>query len=97
MSRSTPKVEIVTLTTTNTEYIWKSRGRLQQVIFQVRDATALRFAFETGKVAGSTDPYFTLKANGVMTFDGMDVGGTMWIYFAATGTGKIVEITSIAG
>jgi len=80
----------VALTATNTEYSFALPRGTKGFRIQCRDATDVRLAFETGKVAGSTSPYHTVKSGHVMQVDNLYSGRTL--YLAATGGSKVVEI-----
>ena len=94
---ATPTVYNLTLTTANTEYSQAMVPNCRRFEFQARTAVAIRFAFETGKVATPTEPYMTLKAG-----DAYDSGiinqelEPSTLYFASAGTGIVAEIISWA-
>lgn len=92
MSKSTPKIEIVTLTSANTEFSWRSRNKCTQITFQSRNSVPIRFAYVTGKVAGSTDPYFTLKSGCAKTLE--DIHSDFTIFFASPVANQTIEIES---
>lgn len=54
----------VTCTSANTEYSQALPPNVRSFAVQPRTAVDVRMAFVTGKVAGSTAPFFTLKAGG---------------------------------
>lgn len=84
----------VALTAANTEYSLELPEGTKHLTIQAQDATAVRIAFETGKVAGSTAPYYTLKANGVLQLTGAFLNKAT-LYAASAGTTKVLEV--IAG
>ena len=91
----TPSVTNLTLTTTNTEYSVVLKESTRFFTFQMRTAVDVRYAFVTGKVAGSTAPYMTLKSGGVYSSPeklALPLGG-LTVYFANTGGGVVVELT----
>lgn len=57
-----PTVVTLSMPTADTEYSYTLPDNTRKFEIQLRQAQACRFAFETGKVAGSTDPYRTLKS-----------------------------------
>jgi hypothetical protein len=86
----TPTVSIVTLTLANTEYNAAiAKGRLE---FRARTEVAVRFAFATGKVASSTDPYATLRAGEAFSND-VDA---CTLYLASASDGTVVEVINYA-
>lgn len=86
----TPTVSIVTLTLANTEYNAAiAKGRLE---FRARTEVAVRFAFATGKVASSTDPYATLRAGEAFSND-VDA---CTLYLASASAGTVVEVINYA-
>jgi hypothetical protein len=87
----TPAVSIVTLTLANTEYSASiSAGAFE---FRARTAVAVRFAFATGKVAGSTDPYATLNAGECFYAEGV---ADCTLYLASSSAGTVVEVINYA-
>lgn len=62
-----PTVLNLTLTSANTEYSIAIPGGCKHFSFQCRTAFDIRFAFVTGKVAGPTAPYATVKSGGAYT------------------------------
>lgn len=101
----TPDISVLTLTNANTEYSVDVPADARWISFQNRQNNDIRFAFATGKVAGSTDPYATLKSKTTFTFDrafsdvagwnGVAGNGTLRIYFAGTVAGDRVEVVFV--
>lgn len=86
-------VRTLTLTSADTEYSLEVSKAVTNISFQCRTNFAVRFATETGKVAGPTDPYGTLKAGS--SFSARDpnpsaTGQQTW-YFASSEAGVVVE------
>lgn len=84
----------VTLTSANTEYSIDLSGATF-FSFQCRTAVDTRYAFVAGKVAGSTDPYGTLKSGTVYgspmrVRESIDNGTTL--YLANASAGSVVEV-----
>lgn len=80
-----------TLTNADTEYTISIPGGCKHFSFQCRTAFAVRFAFVTGKVAGSTAPYATLKSGGAYTSpEKMSVAAST-LYLASSEAGVVVE------
>jgi len=80
-----------TMTTANAEYSQKFPTGTKRFEIRVRDGTAARYAFTTGKVAGSTSPYFTLGTGEVKWEDNLNLADVT-IYFACSSSGKIIEL-----
>lgn len=85
------QVENLTLTTADTEYSIVLPSSARQYRFRCRTADVLRYAYETGKVAGPTEPYLTLPANADYLSDQNDLTG-LTIYFASPSAGVVVEM-----
>lgn len=79
-----------TLTSANTEYYVELPPNKSKISFQCRTSADVRYAFETGKVATPTAPYFTLKSGGEKTLEEMNFGGR--VYFASGSAGVIIEL-----
>jgi hypothetical protein len=80
----------VTLTDADTEYSQALPTGCRAVAFRCRTAHAVRFAWETGKVATPTAPYQTLKAGGEYWKD--HINADLTLYLAGDEDGLIVEI-----
>ena len=86
-------VRTLVLTTANTEYSITLGAGLSQVTMQCRTAFAVRFATTSGKVAGSTEPYGTLKSGQALTLSDANPNATgqeTW-YFASAEAGVVME------
>ena len=94
--KSTVKTVVKAITDADSEYSFTFPQNTRGFRLQARDTTAIRYASEAGKVATPTDPYNTLKANGVLEVDGIKLPQTT-IYFAAAAGSKVVEITYWTG
>ena len=81
----------VTCTSANAEYSTELPDNTRAITVQCRTAHVLRIAFETGKVATPTAPYFSIKAN-----DRIQVSPVRMIrqklYVGAPDAGSIAEI-----
>lgn len=87
-----PTIFNVTLTSANTEYS-QALPDCTRYDFQCRTAYDVRYAFETGKVAGPTAPYLTLKAGGTFTSDFVpQAAGPQTVYLASAQAGVVVEM-----
>jgi hypothetical protein len=95
MSTKHPACSILTLTDENTEYCYTSPGRADKIIFKARTSVALRMSDQIGKVAGSTDPYFTIAAGASMSLENLEAN-QMKLYFSCGTAGTIIEIFTIA-
>jgi len=91
VATAVPTILNVSLSSADTEYSQVLTGEVVSLNFQMRDATDLRYAFEPGKVAGPTAPYFTVKAGNFYFKDKISLESPT-IYFASSGTNKVVEV-----
>lgn len=82
----------LTLTLASTEYSATIPAGCQHFSIQCRTAFDVRFAFVTGKVAGSTSPFNTIKAGGSYTSPEKLSMAETTIYFATAEAGVIVEL-----
>ena len=82
-----PAVFNKTLTNADEEYS-QALTSCKGVEFQARTEVAIRFSFETGKVATPTAPYMTLKAGQWYYFE----GSPATLYLASATAGTVVEI-----
>lgn len=92
MLSQTPTILNVTMTSSNTEYSVSIPEGTKKMQVSTADGTAFRLAFETGKVATPTAPYFTVPANLMLTCDDIyfDQGGTL--YVGCGSAGKIAQV-----
>jgi hypothetical protein len=88
-----PTIVNLTLAEADTEYSVPLAG-VRNFAMQCRTAAAVRFAFATGKVAGPTAPYATMKEGAPFSNPEPAVGvafnGTL--YLASSTAGVVVEI-----
>ncbi|MFA5385748.1 MAG: hypothetical protein WC364_14025 [Eubacteriales bacterium] len=87
---SEPHIYNVTLTSANTEYSLALPAYSCNVTIQCRTAYDVRVAEVTGKVAGSTAPYWTIKASGGYFDNNLKTNKTL--YFASAQAGVVVEV-----
>ena len=80
----------VTLTNANTEYSQVLPDNTKKIEFQARGSADVRWALVTGKVAGPTAHYSTLKADGDYAQDFLDLVNKT-LYFASSTAGTVVE------
>ena len=92
---STPTAYNVTLTTAASEYSQELPANTKGFEFQCRTAYDVRFAYVTGKVAGPTAPYLTLKAGSEYYKENVKLASTT-LYLASAQAGVVVEITAWA-
>lgn len=86
--RLDPKVVNLTLTSANTEYSIAFPAWTKKITLQCRTAYDVRVSHETGKVAGSTSPFWTIKSGGGY-YEIVNFKGTL--YFASSQAGVVVE------
>ena len=90
---TTPTIYNLPLPAANTEYSQALPDNCSRYDFQCRTAFDVRFAYVTGKVAGPTAPYGTLKAGGGFTSEFIpQASAPPTLYFASTQAGVVVEI-----
>ena len=84
------------MTDADTEYSQVLRLRCLTFLIHTRDESSFRLAFEAGKVATPTEPYFTIPANsGYSEFEitnDLLIDDRITLYFASDSTGKVIEI-----
>lgn len=81
----------VTLTSADTEYSQALPSDCRAFSFRCRTSYNVRFAYVTGKVAGPTAPYQTLRANGEYWKDSVHPA-SLTLYLASDEAGVVVEI-----
>ncbi|MBS7627148.1 hypothetical protein KEJ51_09005 [Candidatus Bathyarchaeota archaeon] len=90
---TTPAIYNVTMTNANTEYSQALPSNCKKFLIHTRDGTSFRLAFTSGKVAGPTEPYFTVPS-GQAYYEDFIEPTSLTLYFACESAGKIVEIIS---
>ena len=89
---TTPVIYNVPMTLADTEYSQALPANTKILEFRNQDVGfATRFAYETGKVAGSVSPYGLLAAGEVKTVEGLNLTSKT-LYFACGTAGKILQI-----
>jgi len=88
---TTPVIYNVTLTLADTEYSQALSANVKKFSVHLRDFTAFRFAYVTGKVAGPTAPYLTIPEGSEKTEELIEPA-SLTLYFASAVAGKIAEI-----
>ena len=84
----------IVLTLVDTEYHVTLQDDCKGFEFKNRGTAVVRYAFTTGKVAGSVDPYYTLKSNWAYESPcDLDLTGYK-VYFATSTVGQIIEFVS---
>ena len=91
---STPTTHNITLSTANVEYslVLTPTNAIRTIAFRAREDADVRFAWESGKVAGPTEPYQTLKAGGEYIQSGLYITSPITLYFACGTGGVHVEV-----
>jgi hypothetical protein len=87
-----PVVINVEMPKANAEYSQRLPKDTRKFTLQCRDGTAFRFAFESGHVAQSQDPFYSVLANGSYTVDNILVLPREEIFVACSSAGKIIEL-----
>jgi hypothetical protein len=81
----------VALTNADTEYSQALPANTKKFRIHLRDFATFRLAYETGKVAGSVDPYETIPAGSEKYEDGILVT-SLTVYLASPVAGKTAEV-----
>ncbi len=83
----------VYLTTQNTQYQLTVPAGTKRFSFKLRTMVTLRYAFETGKVAGMVEPYMTLAPGAVYDSGFVRLDAGLTIYFASSSAAQpLVEL-----
>lgn len=91
LKADTPTLYNVTITNADTEYSQALPANTKRFAVHLRDYTAFRAAFVTGKVAGPAAPFLTVVAGAELYEDKLDVTG-LTLYIAAPAGTKVAEI-----
>jgi hypothetical protein len=91
LEATTPTEYNVTLTNANTEYYQALPANTRRLCFRCRTGVVCRYAWVTGKVAGSTAPYQTLQASSEYAVDGVKLASST-LYFASATAGAVIEL-----
>ena len=89
---SAPTTYTVVLVVANQQYSLELPVGAKAFSMQARQNVAVRFAFVTGKVAGSVEPYATMKAGAPYGEVNLEVTAALPIYFASTRPNTDVEL-----
>lgn len=89
-----PKIYNITMAEANKEYKKILPRSTLTFLIHTRDESSFRLAFEEGRVATSTEPYFTIPANsGYSEFEiANSTKDLLTIYFASSQAGKVIEM-----
>lgn len=82
----------VTLTNADTEYSQALPTGCRYFTMQARTSAAVRWTFETGKVATPTAPYMTMKAGGWNSSPELYKATGKTLYLGTASAGTVVEI-----
>ena len=82
----------IVITNINTEYSQALPTGCRGFEFWTRSGELVRFAFTTGKVAGSTNPYFTLRRGATYQSTGVLDLSSKVLYVASATAGDVVEL-----
>lgn len=76
------------------EVPWAIPKNCRWFTLQVRDGTSIRIAVESGKVANSQPPYFTIPTNNSWDerYLDVDLRYGLPLYFACSSASKVVEV-----
>lgn len=87
----TPVIHNVTLTGADTEYSQALPEGTKKFTLKERNVKPFRFAFETGRVAGPTEPYVQVQELMAYWDDSLETEDVT-LYFASTVAGRVIEI-----
>ena len=87
----TPTLYAISMTSADTEYSQLLPPGTMKLEFRCRGAYGIRYAFITGKVAGSTDPFKTLKSGEVKSESDLNLTGVM-LYVACSTVSQKLEL-----
>jgi hypothetical protein len=82
----------VTLTVADTEYSQALPDRTRKIMIQARTSAAVRWSWDTGKVATPVAPYFTVKAGDTYYDNDLMLNKDTKLYLASSTGGTVVEI-----
>jgi len=90
----TPHIYTVTCTTANTEYPLSIPASTKYFVIRPRGDYAIRYAFETGKVAGPVEPYATVNSGAFDDSPPLELQQALTIYFASGAALSVVEVVA---
>lgn len=90
----TPITYNLSLANADTQYSQALPAGCRYVTIQARTAAAVRWSFETGKVAAPTSPYNTLKAGSSYSTPEKFQAEAAVIYAASSSAGTVLEIVA---
>jgi hypothetical protein len=90
------RIRTLSMPTANTEYSITIPAECVYFSIQARGSNNIRFAFETGKVAGSVEPYATLKSGAGFDTGAIDralrPGNPTILYVASNDSSVVLEL-----
>jgi hypothetical protein len=87
------QIAVIPFPTANTEVIWKFPLDTKRFTMHTRGGSAVRIANAPGLVAGSLDPYFTLKSYTAYSDEDLNIEDfTQTFYLACAVAGETLEI-----
>lgn len=92
---TTPTKYALTITNADTEYSQALPANTKQFSVHLRDMSAFRIAYETGKVATPTDLYETVPAGSEKYIENIEPS-SLTLYIAAPAGTKVAEIEAWA-
>ena len=81
----------ITASENNTQYSLSIPDGVRILSFNSRDGSPFRYAFASGKVAGSVNPYMTCSANVTVKFEGI-LTENVTLYVASPTNSNTVEV-----
>lgn len=89
---TTVNEQTVTLTSANTEYSLAFPANTKRFSFNNKGGNDTRYAFATGKVAGSVEAFGVLPGGMTEFEDGLNLSTTLTVYFASASAGDKVYV-----
>ncbi len=96
MQAQTPTILNVTMTTQDTEYSIELPEGVKKLQVASADGTAFRIAFETGKVASPTAPYFRIPTDTMLDVKDIYFEDVRTLYVACGSGSKVAQVIAWA-
>jgi len=84
--------DTISLGTADTQTSYQFPLSMKSFVLHARNGNELRMATTSGKVAGSVDPYFTLKSNTSYDNGDLNLSAAQTVYFSCSVDNEVIEI-----
>jgi len=91
---SSPAIFTIVVPLKNVEHSQVLPIGTKQISVQLRKSKESRIAFVTGKVAGSIEPFATIKAGAAYNAEALDLAAPVTLYIATKDDVQVVEIAA---